>query len=355
MGTNNLSELKRFHIGKVYRRDQPNINKGRFREFYQCDIDIAGPSQDQIAEAELLYIISKVFKQFGLQFKIKVSHRILLEAIIECADCQPQKFKTICSSIDKLDKESWTEVSRELKEEKGLSQEQVDKLEKLVLHKGTLQELVDSLLEQNVFGSNEKALKSLTELKRLGDHLRVFGCYEDIILDLSLARGLDYYTGIICEAVLTEESQIGSIASGGRYDELIGMFSKKAIPSVGISIGIERLFVIIEERLRKEKFIKNERTQIFVGSIGKGLNEQRFLMAQRLWNEGFKVEFLYESDPRPDKQLKKALQKEVPVMIWVAEQEIKSQKVKVKFLEEKTEETVEIENLTKILKEYFLK
>ena len=115
-------------------------------------------------------------------------------------------------------------------------------------------------MEQNVFGSNEKALKSLTELKRLGDHLRVFGCYEDIILDLSLARGLDYYTGIICEAVLTEESQIGSIASGGRYDELIGMFSKKAIPSVGISIGIERLFVIIEERLRKEKFIKNERT-----------------------------------------------------------------------------------------------
>ncbi len=94
-------------------------------------------------------------------------------------------------------------------------------------------------------------------------------------MDLSLARGLDYYTGVIYEAVLTSDSQVGSIASGGRYDELIGMFSKKEIPSVGISIGIERLFVIIEEKLRKENFVKNEKTQIFVGTIGKGLGEQR--------------------------------------------------------------------------------
>ena len=110
------------------------MNKGRFREFYQCDIDIAGPTQDLLAEAELLYIVCKVFRKFNLQFKIKVSHRVLLEAIIECADCEPQKFKTICSSIDKLDKELWSEVARELKIEKGLNQDQVDKLEKLVLH-----------------------------------------------------------------------------------------------------------------------------------------------------------------------------------------------------------------------------
>lgn len=121
MGTHNLSELKRFHIGKVYRRDQPNINKGRFREFYQCDIDIAGPTQDLLAEAELLFIVCRVFRKFDLQFKFKVSHRVLLEAIIECALCEPQKFKSICSSIDKLDKEPWSEVSRELLVEKGLS------------------------------------------------------------------------------------------------------------------------------------------------------------------------------------------------------------------------------------------
>lgn len=115
------------------------------------------------------------------------------------------------------------------------------------MHKGTLQELIEKLRKSSIFGDNQKAAKSLEELDRLGDHLRDFGCYDEIELDLSLARGLDYYTGVIYEAVLTSESQVGSIASGGRYDELIGMFSKKRIPSVGISIGIERLFVIIED------------------------------------------------------------------------------------------------------------
>ena len=123
MGLNNIQKLKRFHIGKVYRRDQPNMNKGRFREFYQCDFDIAGKSDDLLADSEVLLIMSKILKKFDLEFKIKISHRFLLEAIIECSDCDLKKFKTICSSIDKLDKEPWEKVENELIFEKGLKKE----------------------------------------------------------------------------------------------------------------------------------------------------------------------------------------------------------------------------------------
>ena len=114
MGNANLTKLKRCHIGKVYRRDEPNVNKGRFREFYQCDFDIAGRSDNMLADAEVLCIMSEILESFNLEFEIKISHRKLLEAIILTSGCSLNKFKTICSSIDKLDKEPWSSVSNEL-------------------------------------------------------------------------------------------------------------------------------------------------------------------------------------------------------------------------------------------------
>lgn len=137
MASHNEKKLKRFHIGKVYRRDQPVMTKGRFREFYQCDLDIAGKTDTMMAEAEILQTMVEVlnnfnFKRFNLDFKIKVSHRLLLEAIVECAGCQPIKFKAICSSIDKLDKESWESVRKELEQVKGVTPQQCDVLEKIV-------------------------------------------------------------------------------------------------------------------------------------------------------------------------------------------------------------------------------
>ncbi len=114
MGNANLTKLKRCHIGKVYRRDEPNIKKGRFREFYQCDFDIAGKSDNMLADSEVLVIFSEILDSFDLEFEIKVCHRKLLEAIVTQSGCELEKFKTICSSIDKLDKEPWSVVSKEL-------------------------------------------------------------------------------------------------------------------------------------------------------------------------------------------------------------------------------------------------
>lgn len=153
--------------------------------------------------------------------------------------------------------------------------------------------------------------------------------------------------------MLTDESQIGSIASGGRYDQLIGMFSNKQIPSLGISIGIERLFVIIEERFKNNPEILKEKTQVYVASVGKSLDKERLNIANALWKAGIKTEFLYESNPRPDKQMKKALAKEVPIMVWVGEQELANNQVKIKYLDSKEETLIQWEDLVTKIKEYF--
>lgn len=224
------------------------MNKGRFREFYQCDFDIACKSDGMLADAEVLLIMGKILKNFDLKFSIKISHRVLLEAIMECSNCDLKKFKAICSSIDKLDKEPWEAVANELMSEKGVSEESIQLLRKFVLNKGKIDELLEIFDSQKIFGENEKAKKSLGDMKKLSENLKIMNAYDFVVFDCSLARGLDYYTGLIFEAVLTDGANIGSIGGGGRYDELIGMFSKNNIPSIGMSIGIERLFGILEKK-----------------------------------------------------------------------------------------------------------
>ena len=355
MGSNNMNKLKRFHIGKVYRRDQPNINKGRFREFYQCDLDIAGKTDLMIAEAELMQTMVEILTEFAfdkmepkLNFSIKISHRILLEAIIECAGCELNKFKAICSSIDKLDKEPWKDVKEELMKEKGVSEEQCDKLEKIVNQKGRIPDLLKSLIESKTFGENEKAKKAIAELQVLSTYLDTFGIQDHLVLDLSLARGLDYYTGLIYEAVLIGESTLGSIASGGRYDELIGTFSNAAIPAVGMSIGLERIFTLLES---SRKDIKESTAKIMVCSIGKGLVVEKLKLLNELWKADIGAEILHEDGPKPDKQLKHALEKELEYIIWLGENELKEGKLKVKSLTAKTEEDVPRDQVV----EYFRK
>lgn len=353
MGLNALQKCKRFHIGKVYRRDQPNLNKGRFREFYQCDLDIAGKTQGMLADAEVLLIMHEIYSCFDIGFKIKISHRLLLEAIIECSGCELEKFKTICSSIDKLDKEPWAAVEKELVAEKGLSQGQVDKLKVFVLHSGETRELIDKLEQERLFGDNPKAAKSLAELRELQGYLDTFGVNHDIVFDLSLARGLDYYTGLIYEAVLVGESGLGSIGGGGRYDYLIGMFSTHQIPAVGLSIGIERLFIILEKKYQEK--VRAVETEVFVASIGKGLVNHRVELVGLCWKNGVKAETMYEIDPKPDKQLKQALENKVPFLLWIGEDEIQKEEVKVKCTYTKEEEVVKRQALVPRLQELILK
>jgi histidyl-tRNA synthetase len=265
------------------------MNKGRFREFYQCDFDIAGSNYGtMVPDAEILKIVVEVLNELNIgTFLIKLNHRLLLDAIIELSDISNDKFKTVCSSVDKLDKETWETVQDELIK-KGITQEQCNKLHKFVLLKNSTWELLKVLKQNEALLKNTKGGTALKEFEFLFEYLDIFGVSPYVSFDLSLARGLDYYTGLIYEVILTDK-QIGSISGGGRFDELVGMFSGKQIPSVGVSFGVERIFHILEENYKKDLLIRENETEVVVASIGKNMIKERLRMTNELWGAGIKV------------------------------------------------------------------
>ena len=258
----NFEKIKRFHIAKVYRRDNPQMNKGRFREFYQCDFDIAGTYSIMIPDSEVIKVLSEILEQLEIgEFVIKLNHRKFLDAMVELAGCEKRKFKAICSSVDKLDKEPWEKVREELIMMKGLTPEMCDKLEKFVKLVGKPMELLQKLKDEGIFAGHREGEETIKEMETLFEYLQAMNCIDRVSFDFSLARGLDYYTGLIYEAVLTDpNNRVGSIAGGGRYDGLVGMFAGKTIPAVGVSIGIERVFAILEEKLKKENSVRSTET-----------------------------------------------------------------------------------------------
>ena len=252
LSLNAVGKIKRFHIGKVYRRDQPQLSKGRYREFYQCDFDIAGTYGRMVPDSECLCVASEILASLPIgDFGIKLNHRRLLDAILDLSGVPADKFRTICSAVDKLDKEPWSEVRREMVEDKGLTPEVADKIGVLVVQKGEPWEMYNSLMSNKTFGDHKGALDALEDLRILFEYLDAMGKLQYISFDLSLARGLDYYTGVIYEAVcMNGNTQVGSIGGGGRYDNLVSMFQEagKVTPCVGVSVGIERVFTLMEER-----------------------------------------------------------------------------------------------------------
>lgn len=251
MAVHNFPSIKRYHIGKVYRRDTPQMSKGRFREFYQCDFDIAGPNYGKmIPDSEILKVLVEILSELKIgKFIVKLNHRKLLDATVELSGISDDKFKLVCSSVDKLDKEPWEVVKKELLD-KGLNEEQTDKLWSFVQLKDKPFTLLEKLKINETLLTSTKAKEAIEEMTLLFEYLDIMNVIDFMSFDLSLARGLDYYTGLIYEAVLTDTDKVGSIAGGGRYDDLLGMFSSKTIPAVGVSIGIERVFNILEEHLK---------------------------------------------------------------------------------------------------------
>jgi histidyl-tRNA synthetase len=202
-----------------------------------------------LPDAEVLAVVCEILTSLEIgNFKLKLNHRKFLDAMIELAGCEKRKFKSICSSIDKLDKEPWEKVRIELIHQKGLTEDMCDKLHKFVQLQGKPWELLKKLKEEQVFGAHKAQTETIEEMELLFTYCDAMGCLDNILFDFSLARGLDYYTGLIYEAVLTDTDRVGSIAGGGRYDGLVGMFSGKDIPAIGVSIGIERVFSILEEK-----------------------------------------------------------------------------------------------------------
>lgn len=157
----------------------------------------------------------------------------------------------------------------------------------------------------------------------LFQYLEAMDCLQHVSFDFSLARGLDYYTGLIYECVLTDTDRVGSIAGGGRYDGLIGMFSNKSIPAIGVSIGIERVFAILEEKSKQDPFVRATETQILIAQIGKNLTVDRLKICSQLWEAGVKSETLYNDNPKTQKQLQYALDSGIPLIMWIGEDEVK--------------------------------
>lgn len=357
MATNKkINKIKRFSISKVYRRDQPMMNKGRFREFYQCDIDIAGDyGGNMIADAEIVKVVCEILDKIDVsKYVVKINHRKLLEAMIELSGAPLTKFRSICSSIDKLDKEPWEKVREELINEKGVSAQEADNLKEFVFNNGDVKGLVDKCRASDMFKGNKKAEAAMDDLYKLGNFLQDFGCYENVSLDFCLARGLDYYTGVIYEAVFIG-AEVGSIAGGGRYDDLIGMFAggKTKVPSVGVSIGIERIMILLQKKLQN---IRKSQTKVFVATIGDNLVDEKLKVANKLWMANIPTEYLYEASPKSKNQLTYALDNQIPLVIWLHENELKENKCKVKntYLQVEIEVSMDelVDKMTELVNQY---
>ncbi|CAJ2672784.1 unnamed protein product [Trifolium pratense] len=328
---NGLPSLKRYQIAKVYRRDNPS--KGRYREFYQCDFDIAGPSENMAADFEVVRVLTELLEELKIgDFEIKLNHRKLLDGMMQICGVPPEKFRTICSSIDKLDKQPFEQIRKEMVEEKGLTAETADRIGTFVKDKGHPLTLLSKLKQEgSAFLENAGSMDALNELEILFNTLDKSKRLDRVVFDLSLARGLDYYTGVIFEAVFKGEAQVGSIAAGGRYDNLIGMFGSKQVSAVGVSLGIERVFVIKEQQLKDQnQVIRPNKTDVLVSILGNDVTLAGELVGE-LWDAGVKAEFLVNK--RRQKHFDHAKDSKIPWMILVGEKEIKDGTVQLKHLE----------------------
>ncbi|KAK4423878.1 Histidine--tRNA ligase, cytoplasmic [Sesamum alatum] len=325
---NGLTSFKRYQIAKVYRRDNPS--KGRYREFYQCDFDIAGQFEKMGPDFEVIKILTELLDELDIgDYEVKLNHRKLLDGMLAICGVPQEKFRTICSSIDKLDKQTFEQIKKEMVEEKGLTEATADKIGTFVKERGSPVDLLSKLKKEgSEFLTNSESELALNELEILFGALAKSKCINKVVFDLSLARGLDYYTGVIFEAVFKGATQVGSIAAGGRYDNLIGMFGTKQVPAVGISLGIERVFAIMEQ-LQKDKNqeIRATETQVLVSILGDDLSLGAELVSE-LWGAKLKAEFMVNK--RVIKHIDRARGSKIPYMVIVGDQEVSKGIVKLK-------------------------
>ncbi|XDT05775.1 Aminoacyl-transfer RNA synthetases class-II family profile [Nakaseomyces glabratus] len=289
---NNIQNIKRYHIAKVYRRDQPAMTKGRMREFYQCDFDIAGSYESMVPDAEILSILVEGLTGLGINdFKVKLNHRKILDGIFQISGVKDEDVRKISSAVDKLDKSPWEVVRKEITVEKG-----------------------QSLIYEAVTEASAPP-ENATELKKKSKS----------------TDDASEYVGV------------GSIAAGGRYDNLVNMFAEasgkksSSIPCVGVSFGVERIFSLIKQRTHLTNAIKPTATQVFVMAFGggkdwTGLLPERMAITKKLWEAGIEAEYVYKSKANPRKQFDAADKAGCPIAVILGKEEFAEGKVRVKRL-----------------------
>ncbi|MDD2277832.1 MAG: histidine--tRNA ligase [Bacteroidales bacterium] len=328
--------FKRYQIQPVWRADRPQ--KGRYREFYQCDVDVIG-SNSLLNEVELVLIIDEVFSKLGVSHTIKINNRKILSGMAQVVG-ETERLVDITVAIDKIDKIGIDSVNKELAE-KGVSQEAIGKLQPIILLKGTNAEKLSIL--STFLSSSEIGLKGIEEMKTIFDTIEgLEGLNTTVELDLSLARGLNYYTGAIFE-VKANDMEMGSICGGGRYDDLTGIFGLKDVSGVGISFGADRIYdVMLHLNLFPESLLAS--SQVMFANFG--AKEAAFCLPliQKLRAKGLSAE-LYPDAAKMKKQFDYANKKKIQYVVIVGESEIQSGVASVKNMLTGNQENIDTENI----------
>ena len=343
----NLSfPFRRYQIGKVYRGERPQ--KGRYREFYQCDIDIIGDGElDIINDAELPSVIYTIFRELGFNdFTICINNRKILNGLFEEIG-QKENSVEILRIIDKIEKIGKQAVIEEL-EKIEVSKQAIEKIIDFIEIAGTSKEKIEKLKELEI--ENETFKQGLDELEFVYKNIKLFGVPEENYkIDLTIARGLDYYTGTVYETFLNDYREIGSICSGGRYENLAEYYTNKKLPGVGVSIGLTRLFYKLNE-LNLINVTKKSISDIIIIPMMDNL-EEPIKLATELRNLGVNTE-IYSNNKKLKAKMKYADKLQIPYVIVIGEDEINSNKIKLKNMETGEEEEIELkaEEIAKKLK-----
>ena len=331
--------FKRYQIQPVWRADRPQ--KGRYREFYQCDADIVG-SNSLLNEVELMQIIDTVFSRFGVRVVIKINNRKILSGIAEIIG-EPDKIIDITVAIDKLDKIGLDAVNKELAEV-GISAEAIDKLQPIISLTGFNEDKLQTIAD--VLTTSEIGMEGINETRFILDTLKRCGLKNEIELDLTLARGLNYYTGAIFE-VKALDVQIGSITGGGRYDNLTGIFGMPGLSGVGISFGADRIFDVLNQLDLYPKEAVDSTRLLFI-NFGEKETEYCLPIAAMARNAGISAE-IYPDTVKMKKQMAYANAKQIPFVAIIGENEMADGKVMLKDMQTGEQRLITAEALIEII------
>ena len=331
--------FKRYQMQPVWRADRPQ--KGRYREFWQFDGDIVG-SDSLLNEVELMQIVDAVFSRFGVRVQIKINNRKILTGIAEVIGAA-EKIVDITVAIDKLDKIGLDNVNQELRED-GLSDEQIEKLQPIISLEGTNDEKLNTIAE--VLATSETGLKGVEETRFILDTLKTLALKNEIQLDLTLARGLNYYTGAIFE-VKALDVQIGSITGGGRYDNLTGIFGMPGISGVGISFGVDRIFDVLNALDCYPKDATNG-TQLLFINFGEKETAYCLPSVAKAREAGIRTE-IFPDSTKMKKQMSYANAKQIPFVALAGENEMAASKLTLKNMETGEQSLITIDEIIKTI------
>ena len=332
--------FKRYQIQPVWRADRPQ--KGRYREFYQCDADVVG-SDSLLNEVELMQIVDTVFTKFGVRVCIKINNRKILTGIAEIIG-EAEKIVDITVAIDKLDKIGLDKVNEELRND-GISEEAIGKLQPIISLSGSNEEKLEVISQ--VLAGSEIGLKGVEETRFILDTLKTVGLHNEIELDLTLARGLNYYTGAIFE-VKALDTPMGSITGGGRYDNLTGIFGLPGLSGVGISFGADRIYDVLNALDLYPKEAVNS-TQVLFINFGEKETAYCLPIVGKLRQAGIRAE-IFPDKAKMKKQMSYANAKNIPFVVLAGENEMAAGQVTLKNMESGEQTLVTTEELIAAVK-----